>query len=232
MLDDIYREINRRGNKIKAQQAQRFFKTGESSYSKGDVFLGLNAKDVDFVSEKYVDLGIPFVVKLLKSEIHDYRDVALSILVLKYKKGDKIVKDKVVKTYLANKKYVNNWDLVDGSAYKILGDYLLDKSRDVLYKLACSKVMWDRRIAIVSTFAFIRSGDTKDAVKISKILLNNREDLMHKAVGWMLREVGKKDEKILKDFLNKNIKVMPRTTLRYSIERFPENIRQYYLKLK
>ena len=150
---------------------------------------------------------------------------------IKFTKGNDKDKKAIVNLYLSNTKNVNNWDLVDTSAYSILGEYLLDKKRDILYKFSKSKSLWERRISIVTTYTFIKNGEFQDTLDISKNLLDDKEDLIHKAVGWMLREVGKKDEKVLKNFLVNNIKKLPRTTLRYAIERFDEPERKKFLKM-
>jgi 3-methyladenine DNA glycosylase AlkD len=167
--------------------------------------------------------------KLLNSKIHEHRLVSLFILMDKYKKGDSILKKKIYQLYLKNAKKVNNWDLVDLSAPRIVGDFLLDKKRDILYKLARSKNLWEKRISILSTFMFIYHNQYDDTLKISKILLKDKHDLIHKAVGWALREVGKRDIKLLEKFLKKHVKEMPRTMLRYAIEKFPEKKRLSYL---
>jgi len=180
------------------------------------------------LSKKYRDLPLSEVQELIKSPYHEERSIAIQILVLQYSKNPKNIYD----FYLKNTKNINNWDLVDISAPYIVGNYLLDKPRSVLNQLAHSNSLWERRIAIISTFAFIRAGQPKDTLRIAKTLLTDRHDLIHKAVGWMLREVGKRcGEKQLTDFLNANIKNMPRTTLRYSIEKFPETKRKFYLSL-
>ena len=167
--------------------------------------------------------------KLLNSKIHEYRMSALLILIKQYEKGNESEKNKIFNFYLRNTKNINNWDLVDISAPKIVGDYLLNKPRDVLYKLASSNNLWERRIAIISTFAFIRNNEFDDTLKIAEILLNDKHDLIHKAVGWMLREIGKRDQKIEEEFLKKYYSKMPRVMLRYAIEKFEEKKRKFYL---
>lgn len=209
----------------------RFFKTGKGEYGEGDVFLGLSVPTTRKIALKYRNLTINEIQKLLDNKYHECRLVALMILVHQYKHGNENKKKEVFNFYFKNTKSINNWDLVDLSVYHIVGDYLLKKNRKILYKLAKSKNIWERRIAIVSTFAFIKNGEFLDTFKIAELLFNDTEDLIHKACGWMLREVGKRVSEIeLIKFLEKNSHKMPRTTLRYSIERLPESKRQYFLK--
>jgi 3-methyladenine DNA glycosylase AlkD len=170
------------------------------------------------------------IQKLLDSPIHEHRLTGLFILTYKFEKASNNAQKIIYDFYLKNTKAINNWDLVDCSAHKIVGDYLIDKDRSILYKLAQSKNLWEQRIAIVATFAFIRNKDFEDCLNLAEIFLTHKHDLIHKAVGWMLREVGKKDELVLVSFLNPNYQKMPRTMLRYAIEKFPENIRKKYLK--
>ncbi len=193
---------------------------------KARFLLGASVPNCRLIAKKYKDLQLEEIQELLKSEYHEERLVALLILVDQFKDNP----DEIYKFYLRNTKYINNWDLVDLSCSKIVGQYLLDKPRDILYKLALSKNIWERRIAIVSTYTFIRAGQLSDTIKISEKLLGDKHDLIHKAVGWMLRELGKKDESLLVKFLKKNYALLSRTTLRYAIERFPENIRKNYLQ--
>ncbi len=181
-------------------------------------------------ARKYSKLSLRDVSRLLSSKIHEQRLVALLILINKYQKSDPEGREKIVEFYLKHSKYINNWDLVDLSAPNILGDYLSDKDRPVLCRLARSRNLWERRIAILSTFPFIKMNDFRDTLLISEILLHDTHDLIHKAVGWMLREVGKRDVKALEEFLQRCYRLMPRTMLRYAIERFEEKTRQTYLK--
>ncbi len=215
-----------------AKLSQRFFKTGPGEYGEGDRFLGVKVGPQRKIAKKYSVLRLKDVEKLLHSKIHEERLVSLFILIHQFEEGGESFKKKIFNLYLKNTKYINNWDLIDLSAPKIIGVYLFNKPRDVLYKLAKSKSLWERRISVLSTFYFIREKDFKDTLKISKILLNDEHDLIHKAVGWMLREVGKKSLEIEEKFLKKHYQKMPRTMLRYSIERFPETKRQAYLKGK
>ena len=191
------------------------------------MFLGVTVPEIRKISKKYSGLKLLEVVKLLHSKIHEERLAALLIMVNKFQTGKE--KELIYQTYLKNKKYINNWDLVDLSAEKIIGDYLYDKPKDILYKLTKSKSVWDRRIAIIATFNFIKNKRFEETFKIARMFLNDEHDLIQKAVGWMLREVGKRDLKTEEDFLNKNYKKMTRTTLRYAIERFPEKKRKQYL---
>lgn len=209
-----------------------FFKTGKGEYGEGDKFIGISMPNVRTVAKNYLHLSLRDVEKLLHSEIHEHRMIALIIWTYQFEKADNKTKQKIYKTYLKNTKWINNWDLVDVTTPRIVGGWLLDKDRKILYKLAKSKSLWEKRISILATFMFIREGDFKDTLKIAEILLKDEHDLIHKAVGWALREVGKKDQKIEERFLKKYYKKMPRTMLRYSIERFPENLRQRYLKGK
>ncbi len=228
---DVVRETRKYSNKEKAKTSAWFFKTEKGQYGFGDVFVGITVPEMRTISKKFYEISLSEVQKLLDSKIHEERFIGLTILDLKFSKSDEANKKKIVSLYLKNTKNVNNWDLVDTSAYSILGEYLLDKNRDILYKFSRSKSLWERRISIVATYVFIKKGDFKDTLNISKNLLGDKEDLMHKAVGWMLREVGKKDEVVLKKFLKENINKLPRTTLRYAIERFESNERKMFLNM-
>jgi 3-methyladenine DNA glycosylase AlkD len=225
MLSKIKKELKQLSNKKQKEILQRFFKTGKGDYGEGDIFLGIKVPVQRKVAKKYSNLPIEDCVKLLQSKIHEQRLIALFILIEKYKEKPKNVFD----LYLKNTTRINNWDLVDLSAPNIVGDYLLDKDRDVLYKLAKSKLLWNKRISIVATFKFIRNNEFKDTLKIASILLNDKHDLIHKSVGWMLREVGKRDQDVEEKFLKKHYKTMPRTMLRYAIERFSESKRRFYM---
>ncbi len=169
------------------------------------------------------------VLELLRSEIHEHRLTALFILTEQFSKGDEEARQRIVDLYLCNTDYVNNWDLIDSSAHKILGVWLIDKPRDVLYDLARSESLWERRISIISTFAFIHRDDLVDAPALAGALVDDGHDLIHKASGWVLREVGKKDQLVLEEFLNEHFETMPRTMLRYAIERLPEERRRFYM---
>jgi 3-methyladenine DNA glycosylase AlkD len=216
----IQDELNKAGNKEKAKFLVRYFKTS-------DIFLGITVPVQRMIAKKYRDLPLTDVEKLLHTKIHEYRLTALIILTEKYKRA--VNKKEIVDLYLKNTRYINNWDLVDLSSHELLGTFLLDKPRTILYKLAKSKNIWERRIAIIATYAFIRKNDCADTFAISEILLHDTHDLIHKAVGWMLREAGKRNEKALVDFLAKHHKTMPRTMLRYAIEKFSFTRRRVYL---
>ncbi|MFH1451701.1 MAG: DNA alkylation repair protein [archaeon] len=231
-MEQLRRDLRELVNEEKAKVMQRFFKTGFGQYGECDVFLGLTVPQQRKIAQEaskrvcIAEIGI-----LLGSEIHEERLVALLILVDKFRKGSGELRDLVYNFYLENTSRVNNWDLVDLTAPKIVGEYLLERNnRDVLFRLALSENLWERRIAIVSTYSFIRARQFDDTLKISKMLLEDSHDLIHKAVGWMLREIGKRDEKVLEDFLIDNYPHLPRTTLRYAIERFEEGKRLRFLR--
>lgn len=226
----LKKELRDKVNPEKAKILQRFFKTGAGEYGEGDVFLGVAVPETRKIARKYIDLELRDAAELLHSEIHEERLAALLIMVEKCKKGKE--KEEIFKTYLKNTKYINNWDLVDLSADKIVGDYLFNKPKEILFKLAGSKSVWERRISVMATFDFIKKKRFKEAFKISRILLNDKHDLIHKAVGWMLREIGKRDLRTEEDFLKQYCKKMARTALRYAIEKFPEEKRKYYLNIR
>jgi 3-methyladenine DNA glycosylase AlkD len=210
----------------KAKVLQRFFKTGPGEYGEGDVFLGVVVPDIRRVAKEFQNAPLDEITKLLASSVHEERLLALLMLVQAYARGGDSLQRKIYSLYLKNTKYINNWDLVDLSAPNIVGAYLLDKSRMPLYAFARSKNLWKRRIAILATFQFIKQNDFHDTLGISKLLLRDDHDLLHKAVGWMLREVGKRDVIAEETFLRLHYKKMPRTMLRYAIERFPEGKRR------
>ncbi len=212
-----------------AKHSSRFFKTGVGEYGEGDLFLGIRVPVIRKIASKYRKIGQRDVLVLLHSEYHEVRLLALIIMVEKYTRGTVHEREEVYQLYLKNTRYVNNWDLVDTSAHKIVGPYLYDKDRAKLCDLANSASLWERRISIMSTFHFIRQGQYDDTLKIAKILLQDQEDLIHKAVGWMLREIGKRAHKVEEKFLLHHYKEMPRTMLRYAIEKFPTAERKMYL---
>lgn len=207
----------------------RFFKTGPGEYGEGDQFIGVKVPVIRNVGKEFQSLPLSEVECLLHSEIHEERLLALVILVGQFHKSDDAARKQIYDLYLANTPEINNWDLVDVSAPKIVGGYLEQRSRRPLYRLAKSACLWERRIAILATFHFISQGDFTDTLKIAEVLLSDKADLIHKAVGWMLREVGKRDVAVLQAFLNAHCRAMPRTMLRYAIERFPEKLRRKYL---
>jgi len=229
-LSLLKQELSSLANPAKAVQLQRFFRTGKGQYAEGDVFLGIMVPVQREIAKKYLSLGLNELQHLLNSKIHEERLIALFILIAKYKISSKEEKKQIYEFYMKNTSNINNWDLVDLSAPKISGDFLLKEDRKILYSLAKSSNLWERRIAVLSCFAFIKERDFKDALNISEILLKDNHDLIHKAVGWMMREIGKHDVSALENFLQKYAKSMPRTMLRYSIEKFPESRRKYYLK--
>lgn len=230
MYRKITSDLQNLKNPGKIDTYQRFFKTGKGEYGEGDVFLGIVVPEQRIVARRYLDTSILDLQRLLRSRIHEYRLVALLILIDQYKKADEKAKEKIFKVYLKNTKNINNWDLVDLSAPNIVGEHLLNKGKKILYTLARSKNLWEKRIAMLATYTFIRTNRYDDALKISEILLHDDHDLIHKAVGWMLREIGKRDQAVEEKFLKKHCKVMPRTMLRYAIERFPEKKRKTYMK--
>jgi 3-methyladenine DNA glycosylase AlkD len=213
-----------------AEILQKFFKTGPGEYGEGDIFIGVRVPDLRKLAKEFQDIAFSDVLALLASSIHEERFLALLILIRNYAGGDEITKKKIYDLYLENRSSINSWDLVDGSAHLIVGAFLLDKDKAPLYRLAKSQNLWERRIAIVSTFHFIKNNRFRETLEIANILLTDTEDLIHKAVGWMLREVGKRDMAAEETFLKKHYKKMPRTMLRYAIEKFPEPKRQGYLK--
>ncbi len=229
MLLQLKKDLLRLKNQTRAKILSRFFKTGKGQYGQGDIFLAITVPQQRIIAIKYRDISLPALQELLLSEIHEFRFTALLILIHKFNEADNKKKKEIVDFYIKNTKYINNWDLVDVSADKILGNYLLQKDRKILYKLSHSENLWERRIAIIATYTFIKINSSEDTLKIAEILLYDKHDLIQKAVGWMLREVGKIDVNIEKEFLNKYYKKMPRTTLRYAIERFNENTRKFYL---
>ena len=229
-LKDLKKELKKLSNPKRAEASKWFFKTGIGEYGEGDIFIGTTVPNQRGVAKKYGELELSDVQKLLNSKIHEERLTALFILVNQYEKADEKDRKKIYNFYLKNSKNINNWDLVDSSAHKIVGSYLLDKDRNILYKLVKSSNIWERRISVVATIMFINNKDFKDSIKIAKILLKDKHDLIHKAVGWMLREVGKKDNKQLEIFLDKHSNTMPRTMLRYSIERLNDKKRKHYMK--
>lgn len=228
--ETIVESLKLLGDVTIAGHSQRFFKTGPGEYGAGDVFLGIRVPVVRQQVAKHRHEPLEQVIELLHSQYHEARLLALVMMVDRFQRGDETVRLAVFDAYLANTAYINNWDLVDSSAHKIMGAYLLDRPRQLLYDLAVSELLWERRIAIIATFWFIKDGDLIDALKLAEILVNDDHDLMHKAVGWVLREVGKKDLPAMEDFLMRHYQTMPRTMLRYAIEKLPESRRQEYLK--
>ena len=232
MPDALRKDVELLANPEKAKVLRGFFKTGPGQYGEGDVFLGIVVSASRKIAKKYADIALEEVLTLLKSKIHEERLIALLILIAQFRKGDIQMKEEIFWLYLKHTVFINNWDLVDLSAYKIVGAYLEKRQKAILYELARSESIWERRISIISTFHFIKEGQYEDTFAVASILLRDREDLIHKAAGWMLREVGKRcSEEAEEVFLRKHLKEMPRTMLRYAIERFsPEKRRQYLQK--
>jgi len=262
-VSQLEKDLSAAKNPKQAKQLQRFFKTSPGEYGHGDIFLGIKVPAQRKICEKYINLNFTEIQKLLNSKIHEHRFCALIILISKYQKASDAEKKKIINFYIKNSERINpvrnrsprggrspslkaravsnginNWDLVDVSAPKIVGEYLLNKnpsaklrtSKAILYKLANSKNLWQKRIAILATLTFIKNNQFSDCLKISKILLKDRHDLIHKAVGWMLREIGKRNKKVEIEFLNNYAHEMPRTMLRYAIEKFPKKERVHFLR--
>ncbi|MCP5502167.1 MAG: DNA alkylation repair protein [Leptospiraceae bacterium] len=227
---EIQKKLKQLANPKKAKDLQKYFKTAKGEYGEGDIFLGIPVPDLRKEAKLYKTLPLLEIQKLLNSSLHEERQLALFILVLQYTKAEESKKKEIYHFYLKHTEHINNWDLVDSSAHYIVGAYLFDKKRDILYKLARSKSLWERRIAMMSCFYFIKQNDYSDALAIAELLLEDKEDLIHKAVGWMLREIGKNDKAEEEAFLKKWYSKMPRTMLRYAIEKFPEKERKAYLQ--
>lgn len=227
---NIKQQLIAMGNPQKAEHAKYFFKTGKGQYGENDIFVGCTNPEVRKVASANKALSFAELKKLITDEIHECRLTAIVILTEQFRKAKDAKRKEIVDFYLEHTAGINNWDLVDLSAYKILGEWLTDKERNILYDLAKSENMWKQRIAIIATKAFIQNNDFVDTIKLAKLFLSHKHDLMHKATGWMLREVGKKDEKMLTDFLELHHKTMPRTMLRYSIEKLNPEQREYYMK--
>jgi 3-methyladenine DNA glycosylase AlkD len=230
-LKNLQKELRGLSNSPKAKILQRFFKTAPGEYGYGDKFLGVIVPEQRKIAKKYYSItSLKEIEQLLHSPFHEERLTALLILVLKYEQSKSAEKKKIFRIYLKNLRHINNWDLVDLSAPNIVGDYLFDKDKKILIKLVKSNHLWSKRVAILATYYFIKQGDCAWTLKISKILLDDKHDLIHKAVGWMLREVGKNcGQQIEKEFLDQYGAQMPRTMLRYAIEKFSPSERKKYL---
>ncbi len=228
---EVQKALRAKSSPIKAKNCAWFFKTGPGQYGEGDIFWGITVPEQRIIAKKYHDLPLSEIEILLKNKIHEQRLTALHILVYQFKKASELNKKKIYTFYLNHTKHINNWDLVDSSARDIVGAYMILKptERKKLYTLVKSKNLWERRISIIATHAFIQQKDFTDTTKLSILLLHDTEDLMHKAVGWMLREMGKRDVTALTKFLQAYKNQMPRTALRYAIEHFPPQIRKSYL---
>lgn len=229
LLKKIKSELHAHACPNKALSLQRFFKRGEGEYGEGERFLGITVPLQRQIAKSYASLSFSELEVLLRSKLHEERLTALLILILQYQLATSLQQKRIYDFYFANVAGINNWDLVDLSAPKIVGPFLLDKNKKHLYELVRSKSLWERRIAIVATIAFIRENSFTDTLSLTQKLLKDKEDLLHKAAGWMLREVGKRDFEVLSVFLREYYHVMPRTMLRYAIEKFPEKLRLAYL---
>jgi len=228
-ISEIKIIIKTKADPQKAVASKRYFKCGKGEYGEGDQFTGLTLIDVREIAKQYKNISLKEIEIILKSKIHEERTIALAILVEQFKKAKEKQRTAIYKLYLKNTRFINNWDLVDISAPKIIGPYLENKNRNILYKLAKSKLLWERRIAIMSTFHFIKLKQYSDTLKLAEILLKDKHDLIHKATGWMLMEIGKQNRGVEEKFLQKYYQQMPRTMLRYAIEKFPETLRQQYI---
>jgi 3-methyladenine DNA glycosylase AlkD len=222
---DVHERLRGLGNPEAAAFAAGYFKTGPGQYGDGDVFLGIRIPVLRRVAKDCHVLPIAQVVELLRSAIHEERLLALLLLVWRASRDEGLERKKIYELYLAHTRFINNWDLVDSSAPTIVGGHLAQRSRKPLDRLASSQSLWERRISIIATLHFIRNGEFADTLRIAERLLGDREDLIHKAAGWMLREVGKRDQPVLESFLRVHSEIMPRTMLRYAIERFPADRR-------
>lgn len=213
-----------------AAVSRRFFKTGPGEYGEGDLFRGIRVPVLRVLVKEYQSMSLQEVERLLGSAFHEDRLLALLILVRLYSRGDETSREEIYRLYLKSTRFVNNWDLVDSSAEHVVGAHLRDRSRAPLRRLVKSEDLWERRVAILATFHYIKRGEFQETLVIARALLSDREDLIHKAVGWMLREVGKRDPRAEEQFLKEHYKRMPRTMLRYAIEKLPAEERRRYLK--
>jgi len=229
-VKELRKDLRKEANKEQAVILQRFFKTGKGEYGEGDKFYGIKVPVQRIIAKKHRDITPADIQDLLNSPVHEERLVSLFILVDLYTKGDDKTKERLFRFYLRNTKKINNWDLVDLSAPKIVGAHLLNREKDILFKLAVSSNLWEKRIAILSTYTFVKNNHFDTTFRITEILLNDNHDLIHKGVGWMLREVGNQNLQEEEKFLKKHYKTMPRTMLRYAIEKFPEKRRKAYLQ--
>jgi len=227
---DICSRLQVLGDRERIKVLQRFFKTAQGEYGEGDVFVGLRVPEIRKLAKEYQALPFAEIIRLLQSFIHEARLLSLLILVRAYTQGDASLQEQIFNLYLQNTRFINNWDLVDASAEYIVGSHLRYRSRSPLHALAVSNLLWDRRISIMATFHYIKCGEFAETLRIAELLLRDPEDLIHKAVGWMLREIGKRDRFTEEEFLKVHYKIMPRTMLRYAIEKFPEKLRQQYLR--
>ncbi|RJR55307.1 MAG: DNA alkylation repair protein [Desulfobacteraceae bacterium] len=229
-IEEIQKELAELADPQTALSLQRFFKTAPGEYGAGDLFRGIRVPVLRRLSKEHQRTTLTEAEQLLNSLYHEDRLLALLLLVRLYSRGNEPARSRIYEMYLKNTRFINNWDLVDLSAEHIVGAFLWERERKPLYRLARSSSLWERRIAIMATFHFIKQGDFKETLKLAGVLLHDREDLIHKAVGWMLREIGKRNPRAEEDFLNANCRRMPRVMLRYAIERLPQEKRVQYLK--
>jgi 3-methyladenine DNA glycosylase AlkD len=227
---EIRKKLQKMGDPERAAVFRRFFKTGPGEYGHGDGFVGLCVPKIRRLAREHRALPLPETARLLRDPIHEARLLALLILIGAYAKGNDDLREQIYTLYLRNTRFINSWDLVDASAEYIVGPHLRDRIRAPLYTLAASSLLWDRRIAVMATFHYIKRGEFAETLGIAERLLADREDLIHKAVGWMLREIGKRDRSAEEAFLRVHYRIMPRTMLRYAIEKFPEPLRLAYLR--
>lgn len=229
---DINLRLHALGDRDRVPALQRYFKTGPGEYGAGDQFVGLRVPQIRALAKEYQALPLSEIIHLLQSSIHEARLLALLILVHVYTHADDNLQGQIFRLYLGHSRFINNWDLVDVSAEHIVGPYLRYRSRAPLRTLAGSDLLWDRRISIMATFHFIKQGEYDETLQIAGLLLGDPHDLIHKAVGWMLREIGKRAQVVEEAFLKQHYPNMPRTMLRYAIEKFPTHVRQLYLQGK
>jgi 3-methyladenine DNA glycosylase AlkD len=230
-LSSVRRDLRKLARPERAKSHAWFFKTGPGEYGADDKFLGVTVPQLRTVAREYRDMPLKYVVTLLRSPWHEERLLALLIMVGQYARADKPTRQAIHQLYLRNTKSINNWDLVDSSAAQLVGAHLEPRDRRVLRRLARSKSLWERRIAMIATYHYIRQRDFTDALTIAGLLRRDEHDLIHKAVGWMLREIGKRDRGAEERFLRKHARTMPRTMLRYAIEKFPQPLRRKYLSI-
>jgi 3-methyladenine DNA glycosylase AlkD len=228
--NQIVKRLEKMGDPETAAHSQRFFKTGKGEYAEGDIFLGIRVPELRRCAKEYREISIDDALELLRSELHEVRLLSLFMLVAKFSEKNNPDKSVIYRSYLDHTEFINNWDLVDCSAEHIVGAHLFNEDKKQIYQLAGSRSLWERRIGVMSTFHFIKRNHFSDTLATAEMLLKDKEDLIHKALGWMLREIGKRDLKVEEKFLGKFYKEMPRTMLRYAIEKFPETERLAYLR--
>jgi len=237
-MNELISELQAAATPERAKASAWFFKTGKGQYGEGDIFIGIPTPVLRAICKKYSSLALNDLEVLLQDPIHEYRMAALMILVSQMKKAKGETQQRIYEFYLKNIRQINNWDLVDGSARDIVGNYLFDKDRSILYEMVQSDHLWTQRVAIIASWYFINKGQFEDTFRIAEMLLSHKHDLIHKAVGWMLREIWKKETAAgnapgeVEQFLEKNIRLIPRTALRYSIEKMTEERRKYFIQLK